>query len=43
MFTGFQLTVKCSKYAEYITIPEDWPFSKEFLILPTFTPLCEPL
>jgi len=33
MFPGFRLTAKCSKYAEYIRVPEDWPFSKEFLIL----------
>lgn len=30
MFTGFHFTAKHSKSAEYITVPEDWPFSKEF-------------
>lgn len=38
MFTGLHLTAKCSKYAEYITILEDWPFSEVFLILHTLAP-----
>lgn len=43
MFTGFHLTAKCSKHAEYITIPEAWPSSEEFLILHTLAPSHEAL
>lgn len=40
-FPEFHLTAKYFKYAEYITIPEDWPFSEEFQILHTLAPIMQ--
>lgn len=41
MFPGLYLTAKCSKYAEYITIPVDCPLSDEFLILHASVPIMQ--